>query len=106
MAIKAEVARVGPAFDRAGLVAKFLGRAWIGATLSRWISAEVESGRPGQAMVKKVKASAARRAKRSPDPAKDATPVPNSPVTSRHLRRGAAPDRSQGSYFRANCPLQ
>jgi hypothetical protein len=33
-------------------------------------------------------------------------PVPNSPVTSRHLRRRAAPDRSEGGHFRPNCPLQ
>jgi hypothetical protein len=71
-AVVAEVAKVGPAFDRAGLVAKFMGRGADRATLFRWISAEVESGRPGQAMTKKIKASAARRAKRAADPAADA----------------------------------
>lgn len=71
-AVLAEVERVGPEFDRSALVGKFQNRGVDRATLFRWVAAELASGRPGQHLVRKVKATVARQAKQGKDPAKEA----------------------------------
>jgi hypothetical protein len=71
-AVIAQVKRIGPEFDRAALVARFMGRGADRATLFRWVAAELASGRPGRAVTRAIKAKAAARARRTPDPSKDA----------------------------------
>ena len=61
-AVMDEVQRVGPEFDRAAIVTRFLGKGADRATIFRWIAAEMASGRPAQAVAKRVKKAAAKRA--------------------------------------------
>lgn len=73
VAVIAEIERVGPAeLDRAAIVKRFAGRGAGRSTMFAWIDRILASGRPGQAIARTVKAAAAARAARSPDPASDA----------------------------------
>ncbi|MBV9250327.1 MAG: hypothetical protein JO227_13915 [Acetobacteraceae bacterium] len=72
-AVVAEAERIGPdGFDKAAVVKKFLGRGVSRATLYRWVDAVLATGKPGAAVVQKVKAAAKERAARTSDPAEDA----------------------------------
>lgn len=72
-ALVAEIERVGPAdLDRGALVRRFAGRGASRSTLFVWVDRVLASGRPGQAITRTIKARAAERAARSPDPAGDA----------------------------------
>jgi hypothetical protein len=68
-----EMARVGPdQFSQDVVVSRFLDRGPSRSTLFRWVGDVLKSGKPGQHLARKVKAAAAERAARSPDPAADA----------------------------------
>jgi hypothetical protein len=72
-AVMAEVERVGPdAFRRRAVVAPFVTRGVPQTTAYRWVNEVLGSGRPGQHIARRVKASAAERAARASDPAADA----------------------------------
>jgi hypothetical protein len=61
--VVADIIRVGPVkFTPADIVGRFAGRGPNRSTLFRWIRQIVDSGRPGQALVHKVKEAAAARA--------------------------------------------
>jgi hypothetical protein len=50
------------------LIKRFLGRGASKATLYRWVTATIATGKPGQAAVSAIKQAAAARAARTPDP--------------------------------------
>ena len=71
-AVIEEVQRVGPEIDKAAIYRRFAGRGTGRSALYQWIDRALASGKPGQAIARQVKAAAAVRAARSPDPAADA----------------------------------
>lgn len=71
-AVLAAVERVGPdGLSKSDIVKPFLGRGAARSTLFRWVDAVLASGKPGQVVTKQVKAAAAARAARTPDPVAD-----------------------------------
>lgn len=68
-AVLAAVERVGPdGLSKSAIVKPFLDRGVVRSTLFRWVDAVLASGKPGQVITKQVKAAAAARAARTPDP--------------------------------------
>jgi len=71
-AVLAEMERAGPdAFRKVAVVNRFMGQGASRATLYRWVDAPLASGRVGQHLTRKVKEAAAKRARRSPEPARE-----------------------------------
>lgn len=58
-AVTDDLASVGPAgFDKGAVVARFMGKGADRATLYRWVSADLATGRPGQVATRRIKAAA------------------------------------------------
>ena len=75
-AIMAEVEQLGAdGINAAGIVARFVGRGVSERQLYRWINQIISSGQPGQRLAKRVRAAAAERSARVPDPAEAAAEV-------------------------------
>ena len=75
-AVLVEVEQIGvDGINAAGIVARFVGRGVSERQLYRWINQIIGSGQPGQHLAKRVKAAAAERSARVPDPAEAAAAV-------------------------------
>lgn len=75
-AVLLEVEQIGvDGINAAGIVARFVGREVSERTLFRWVEKILASGQPGQHLAKRVKAAAAERSARVPDPAEAAEEV-------------------------------
>jgi hypothetical protein len=67
-AVTEEMERSGPSgFLKDDIVRRFTGRGAGRSTLYRWVTAILESGRPGQQLARQVKAAATARVERTPE---------------------------------------